>query len=138
MPALTLTGAQDLFEANFALWVQDLRLAVEAVSDTGARLRMPFDQRLVRVGGAVCGQALMALADTAMVFAISAASGGFRPMTTVGQTMSFLRPAANADVLAEARLLKLGRTLAFGEVTLTVAGRADAVAHATSTYALIG
>ena len=58
----------------------------------------------------------MTAADTAMVIAVSAALGEFRPMATVGQTISFLRPVANDDVLVEARVLRLGRTLAFGEV----------------------
>jgi len=60
----------------------------------------------------------MTAADTAMVIAVSAVLGGFRPMATVGQTISFLRPVANDDVLVEARVLRLGRTLAFGEIAL--------------------
>ena len=57
-------------------------------------------------------------------------------MATVGQTISFLRPVANDDVLVEARVLRLGRTLAFGEVALRAAGSGALAAHATTTYAL--
>jgi acyl-coenzyme A thioesterase PaaI-like protein len=71
-----------------------------------------------------------------MVIAVSAALGGFRPMATVGQTISFLRPVANDDVLVEARVLRLGRTLAFGEISLRAAGSGTLAAHATTTYAL--
>ena len=63
---------------------------------------MAFSERLCRHGGVVCGQALMALADTAMVIAILAANRGYRPMTTVDQTTHFMRAVASADVLADA------------------------------------
>jgi len=128
--------AQQILAANFAAWAQDLGLRVEAVGAEAATLRLPFDRRLVRVGGTVCGQALMTAADTAMVIAVSAALGEFRPMATVGQTISFLRPVTNEDVLAEARVLRLGRTLAFGEVAMRAANSGALAAHATTTYAL--
>jgi uncharacterized protein (TIGR00369 family) len=129
-------AAQAVLAENFAPWVRALGLTVEAVSADAATLRLPFDARLVRVGGTVCGQALMTAADTAMVIAVSAALGGFREMATVGQTISFLRPVANDDVLVEARVLRLGRTLAFGEISLRAAASGALVAHATTTYAL--
>jgi uncharacterized protein (TIGR00369 family) len=118
--------------------VLDLHLTVESVDTMSARLRLPFSEQLVRVGGTICGQALMSFADTAMVIAVSAASGGFRPMTTVGQTISFMRPIANADVVAEAKVLRLGKTLAFGEVDLRAGDRDDLAAHVTTTYAILG
>ena len=133
---MTPAAAQAILAQNFAPWVQALGLTVETVAADAATLRLPFDPRLVRIGGTVCGQALMTAADTAMVIACSAALGGFRPMATVGQTISFLRPVANDDVLVEARVLRLGRTLAFGEVALRAAGSGALAAHATTTYAL--
>ena len=51
---------------------------------------MAFSERLCRNGGIVCGQALIALADTAMVIAILAANRGYRPMATVDQTTHFM------------------------------------------------
>ena len=135
---LTVEQANRILAENFAAWVLDLRPTVEAVEKNSARLRVPYSDRLVRVGGTICGQALMSFADTAMVIAISAASGGFRPMTTVGQTISFMRPIANADVVAESRVLRLGKTLAFGEIELRAADRDDLAAHVTTTYAILG
>jgi uncharacterized protein (TIGR00369 family) len=135
---LTVEQANRILPENFAAWVLDLRPTVEAVEKNSARLRVPYSDRLVRVGGTICGQALMSFADTAMVIAISAASGGFRPMTTVGQTISFMRPIANADVVAESRVLRLGKTLAFGEIELRAADRDDLAAHVTTTYAILG
>jgi uncharacterized protein (TIGR00369 family) len=129
-------AAQAVLAENFAPWVQALGLTVETVAADAATLRLPFDPRLVRVGGTVCGQALMTAADTAMVIAVSAAVGGFRQMATVGQTISFLRPVTDDDVLVEARVLRLGRTLVFGEISLRAAGSGALAAHATTTYAL--
>ncbi len=140
-PEFSLDEAKRLLGDVFAPWVQDLRLAVEGLdphgAEPGAALRMPFSQRLCREGGIVCGQALMALADTAMVFAIATASGSYRPMTTVDQTTHFMRPVANADVIANARILRLGKTMAFGRVMLTGASDQKAVAMISSAYALL-
>ena len=106
-------------------------------SEPGAIVRMKYSDRLCREGGVICGQALMSLADSAMVVAIAAASGGFRPMTTVDQTAHFLKPAANSDVLADARVVRLGRSIAFGRVTLSSTADDGAVAMMTSAYALL-
>lgn len=137
MAALAVAAAQDILAANFAPWVLELGLRVEAVEADRAVLRLPYSERLVRVGGMICGQALMSAADTAMVIALSGAFGEFKPVTTVSQNVSFLRPIANQDVLVEARILRLGRTLAFGEITLRPANDDRPAAQATTTYAIL-
>jgi uncharacterized protein (TIGR00369 family) len=129
--------AERMLTDVFAPWVQDLNLSVENLDQEGAVLRMRFSEKLCRDNGVICGQALMSLADTAMVFAVSSAGGAYRPMTTVDQTMHFLRPAANADVLADARVVRLGRTMAFGSVTLTADGDTRPIAMAQLAYALL-
>ena len=132
----------------FAPWVQDLGLSIETLHTSpppdagpdwqpGATLRMAFSERLCRNGGIVCGQALMALADTAMVIAILAANRGFRPMTTVDQTTHFLKAVASSDVLAEARVVRLGRTMSFGRVTLRAAADSKPVAMVSSAFAML-
>jgi uncharacterized protein (TIGR00369 family) len=146
-------GLFDIAEARrvltevFAPWVQDLALSIERIETAppasapadwqpGAILRMAFSERLCH-GGIVCGQALMALADTAMVFAILAANGGFRPMTTVDQTTHFMRAVSSSDVLADARVVRLGRTMSFGRVTLLSATDNKPVAMASSAFAML-
>jgi uncharacterized protein (TIGR00369 family) len=99
-------------------------------------MRMAYDKRLCRIGGTVCGQALMAFADTSMVIVNAAALGGFREMATTSQNTSFFRPVVERDVIARGRVLKPGRLLMFGEVTLYGDGDERPVAHVTSTYAL--
>lgn len=137
MSGFNVAAATALLAQSFAPWVQELGLSVERVLSDGVVLRLPFQGRLCREGGTMSGQALLAAADTAMVLAISAANGGFRPMTTVGQSMSFQKPVIGRDVLVEARLQRLGRTMAFGEVHCRVDGDGGLAAHATSTYALL-
>jgi uncharacterized protein (TIGR00369 family) len=131
-------AAEQMLTSVFAPWVQELNLSIERLEADGAVLRMSFSEKLCRDNGVVCGQALMSLADTAMVFAVSSAAGAYRPMTTVDQTMHFLRPAANTDVLANARVVRLGRTMAFGSVTLTTDDNPRPIAMAQIAYALLG
>ncbi|SDF85982.1 uncharacterized domain 1-containing protein [Bradyrhizobium brasilense] len=131
----------------FAPWVQDLNLSIEQFDITppagdadwqpGAILRMPFSERLCRNGGIVCGQALMAFADTAMVLANLAANNGYRPMTTVDQTTHFMRAVTASDVLADARVVRLGRTMSFGRVTLSSATDNKPVAMVSSAFAML-
>jgi len=131
----------------FAPWVQDLDLSIEAFDfapspggadwQPGAILRMPFSERLCRNGGIVCGQALMAFADTAMVLANLAANKGYRPMTTVDQTTHFIRAVTASDVLADARVVRLGRTMSFGRVTLSAATDNKPVAMVSSAFAML-
>ena len=130
-----------------APWVQDLGLLVESIEagrpagapddwQPGAVIRMPFSKKLCRDGGVVCGQSLMALADTAMIFACSAAWNGYRPMSTIDQTTHFLRPV-NFDVLADARVVRIGRTTSFGKVSLYSASDRRPVGMVSSAYAML-
>jgi uncharacterized protein (TIGR00369 family) len=122
-PPAPLTPAQaaEILAENFAPWIQALNLEVEKTTPTTTTLRLPWHPSLAREGGTLCGQALMAAADTATVLAISAARGAFCPMTTVQQNTTFQRPIKNTDVLITAHVTKLGRTLAFTDITMTPA-----------------
>ncbi len=130
-------AATTLLKTVFAQWVQDLDLSIENIDAESAILRMRFSEKLCRDNGVVCGQSLMSLADTAMVFAISAAVGDYLPMTTVDQTLHFLRPATRVDILAEARIIRLGRTMAFGAVSIRAVDDERPVALAQTAYALM-
>ncbi|MET8507594.1 PaaI family thioesterase [Streptomyces sp. NPDC004787] len=136
--ALTPAAAEKILADNFAPWVLDLGLTVDAVDDSGAVLRLPWSDRLAREGGGLSGQALMAAADTATVIAVAAARGGFVPMTTVQQSISFQRPVVGTDVLVRARLTKAGKRMAFADITMTAEGGEEPAAHATAVYALLG
>jgi uncharacterized protein (TIGR00369 family) len=134
---MTVADAEALLEEAFAPWIREMGIAVLAVGDGTATLQIAPSVRLNRIGGTLCGQAMMALADTAMVFAVAGASGGFVPMATIGQNTAFLRAPGAAPVTAEARLIRKGRQVVYGEVTLHDGDPARPVAHATSTYMLL-
>jgi uncharacterized protein (TIGR00369 family) len=123
---------------HFAPWVRDLGLEVTGIGENEATLRLPWSDRLAREGGALSGQALMAAADTATVIAVCAARGAYGPMTTVQLSTTFQRPIAGTDVHVTARLTKLGRTLAFADITMAAAGASELAAHATAVYAILG
>jgi len=129
---------QRLCSEIFAPWVQALDLQVRALKDGELTLALPVTPPHVHAGGVLCGQTLMAAADSAMVLAISAQLGSFQPMTTVQLQTSFLRPVPGdaGEVQVLARVLKLGRQLVFGEIECRLASGTLA-AHATTTYALL-
>jgi uncharacterized protein (TIGR00369 family) len=120
-----------------APWVQELGLRVESFDDTGVMLRLPDNPQLSRIGGMLCGQAMMAAADTAMVVALINHFGEFRPCTTVQMNNSFLKPLSNQDALIEARVIRAGKALAFGEVDIRGANDGKSVCRATTTWALL-
>ncbi|WP_406269386.1 PaaI family thioesterase [Streptomyces sp. NBC_00191] len=135
---LSLADAEKILADNFAPWVLDLGLVVVETGETHAVLRLPWSGRLAREGGGMSGQALMAAADTATVIAVTSARGVYGPMTTVQQSTSFQRAVLDADVLVDARITKLGKRMAFADITMTAEGSPDVVARASTVYALLG
>lgn len=121
-----------------APWVRDLGLRVAAARPGEVELVLPVAPRLVHGGGVLCGQAMMAAADTAMVLAVMTKLGGFKPMTTVQLQTSFLKPVAGdaGEARLLARVLRMGKSLVFGEILLHTP-KGDLAAHATTTYALL-
>jgi uncharacterized protein (TIGR00369 family) len=134
---VTREQLQSALPEYFAPWVQALKLQVETVGPDSVVLRLPQDASLSRVGGMLCGQAMMAAADTAMVLALIRHFGEFLPCTTVQMNTSFLKPLSQQDALVEARVLRAGKSLAFGEIDLRGAVDGKSVCRSTTTYALL-
>src|SRR6266849_5083825 len=111
-------------------------LSIEAVWDGGGRVRQAYSDGSVRPGGTISGPTMMALADFAMYVAVLAAIGPVPLAVTTNLNINFLRKPARCDLVAEARLLKLGKRLAVGEVTIRSDGEEAPVAHVTSTYSI--
>ena len=128
---------QSALPAYFAPWVQELGLVVDSFDGDGVTLRLPKADRLSRVGGMLCGQAMMAAADTAMVLALINHFGEFRPCTTVQMNTSFLKPLSGQDGLVHARVLRAGKSLAFGDIDIRGAQDGKSVCRSTVTYALL-
>lgn len=113
--------------------------AVERADASGVCLHLHVRPHHLRPGGTVSGPAMFALADVALYLAILCRAGkGAKRALTVNCAMDFLRaPAGDRDLLAEARLLRLGRNLAVGDVLISSEGSEGAVARAGLTYALL-
>ena len=111
--------------------------AVERADEGGVTLRLLAQERHLRPGGTVSGPALFALADVAMYLAILSRIGPVALAVTTNCSIDFMRkPEAGRDVLAEARILKLGRALAVGDVLLFSEGKPEPVARAGLTYSI--
>jgi uncharacterized protein (TIGR00369 family) len=113
-----------------------LGLTIEHLDDKTIRLRLPTDERHLRPGGTVSGPTLMWLADCGFYLLILAQLGPVALAVTTNLNINFMRKAEAGDVIGEGRLLKLGKTLAVGDFTMWSAGKKEAIAHATLTYAI--
>ena len=136
-PKLTRKQLVALLEAEFpeaSHAVGDYE--IEEVWHGGARVRRRHHERSLRPGGTVSGPVIMALADFTMYVAVLSAIGWVPLAVTTNLTINFLRKPTARDLLAEARLIKLGKRLAVGEVGISSDGKEDLVAHVTSTYSI--
>jgi uncharacterized protein (TIGR00369 family) len=135
--AMTVEDLERFLRAEFPqVYHSDSGLGVEAVWERGCRVRQAFRQISVRPGGTISGPTMMALADFAMYVAVLVAIGPVPLAVTINLNINFLRRPAPRDLVAEARLLKLGKRLAMGEVTIYSEGGMEPVAHVTSTYSI--
>jgi uncharacterized protein (TIGR00369 family) len=112
-------------------------LAIEHADGQRCRIRQRFRESMLRPGGTVSGATLMALADCAMYVVLLSAIGPVGLAVTTNLNINFLRKGAGGqDVIAEAKILKLGKRLAVGEVTLLSGDSPDPIAHVTATYSI--
>jgi uncharacterized protein (TIGR00369 family) len=109
---------------------------IEEVGPLSARMRMEYHERHIRPGGTLSGPSMMALADLAVYVAILAHIGPVALAVTTSLNFNFLRKPEPRALMAECRLLKLGKRLAVGEVSLFSEGSSDVVCHATGTYSI--
>ena len=109
---------------------------IEELRDGFVRIRAGVSERYLRPGGTVSGPTLMTIADTAMYYLVLGMIGPVALALTTNLNMNFLRAPKLADVIAEAEMLKLGKRLAVGQVTIYSDGSDEPVAHATVTYSI--
>lgn len=110
---------------------------VEAVSEGDIRVRLLTDHRHLRPGGTISGPSMFSLADVSAYLATLALIGPRALAVTTNCSIDFMRkPAAGADLIAEAHVLKLGRQLSVTDVLIYSDGSDKPVARATLTYAL--
>lgn len=111
-------------------------LTIERVEYADVRVRRHFQEDSIRPGGTISGATMMELADFAMYVAVFSAVGPQPLAVTTNLNINFLRKPGKGDLIADARLMKIGKRLAVGEVTICSDGASEPVAHATSTYSI--
>lgn len=139
-PAVLLTADQvsDLIDAHFPqVHAGGKHLHIQSVSHHVARVRMQADDSQIRPGGTISGPAMFKLADFSLwVVLLGALGEAALQAVTTNLTINFLSRPRPGDMIADARIIKLGRRLAVGEIELYSVGSDDMVAHATATYAI--
>lgn len=132
MPKMTTEEVVDFLESAFPGSTE--LFGIEEIGVRSARIRLRFNARHLRPGGTISGPTLMALADTAMWVALLGEVGSDGVSVTTHLSVDFLRRPEPVDVIAETRILKVGRRLATGIVTMYSEGDPEPVACATVTY----
>jgi uncharacterized protein (TIGR00369 family) len=124
---------RDEFPQTFS----DGDITIESADGETCLLRRRYNERMLRPGGTVSGPTLMEMADLAMYVALLSAIGPVALAVTTNLNINFLRRGLpGQDVLAAAKLLKLGKRLAVGEVNLLSGSSPDPIAHVTATYSI--
>jgi len=111
-------------------------LTIEKVWYGGGLVRQAYSDRFIRPGGTISGPTMMMLADFALYVAVLSAIGQVALAVTINLNINFLRRPEKRDLIAEAKILKLGKRLAVMEVNLFSDGSEEPVAHVTSTYSI--
>ncbi len=110
---------------------------VEEVKANEVTMRLKIAERHLRPGGTVSGPSMFALADVSAYIATLAMIGPQALAVTTNCSLDFMRkPKAGVDLIATAKLLKLGRQLSVSHVLVYSEGMAEPVAQATMTYAI--
>ena len=127
----------ELLEREFSqMFNRDSGTTIEDAWHGGCRVRRAFSEKSLRPGGTISGPTMMGLTDFAMYVAILASVGPVPLAVTTNLNINFLRKPAQRDLIAEARLIKLGKRLAVGEVEIYSDGEEEMVSHATATYSI--
>jgi uncharacterized protein (TIGR00369 family) len=134
---MTVPELETFLRAEFPQAFSRGDVLIEAADGASCRLRQHYSEQMLRPGGTISGPTLMALADFAMYVVLLSAIGPVGLAVTTNLNINFLRKGiAGQDVLAAARLLKLGKRLAVGEVSLLSDSSPDPIAHVTATYSI--
>jgi len=122
--------AEQMLAEVFAPWVVDLGLKPLGFDETGGRFLLPANDRLVHVGGVICGQAAASAADTCAVVALAAVNGRFRYCSTVDLSAKFMRPLPPGDAEIRVTVLSNGKRMAYAQADIRSSG-ADKIAVTT-------
>jgi len=134
---MSAAEVEKLLEREFSqVMSRGSAIVIEDAWHGGCRVRRAFSEKSLRPGGTISGPTMMGLTDFAMYVAILASIGPVPLAVTTNLNIHFLRKPAPRDLIADARLIKLGKRLAVGEVSIRQDGEEDMVSHATATYSI--
>lgn len=113
------------------------KFVLESFDEDSVTIRRKIDIEDLRPGGTVSGPTMMSLADCAIYIAILREIGIVALAVTTSLNINFLRkPVADKDILGICKILKLGKALAVGEVTIYSEGDDRPIAHSVGTYSI--
>jgi len=135
MSKVTNTSFNRLISEGIPL-ASELGVCAEHMGEGEALLRLPYNDGSIRPGGSISGPHMMLLADACMYAVVMSLIGEVALAVTTNLNINFLQKPSNTDLLAEGRIIKLGKRLAVIEVSIISADSDDIVAHATGTYSI--
>ena len=135
MPEISVEEFNDIIRAELS-WAHEIGMHADWIGEGAAVLRLPYRETMLRPGGVISGPMIMALADASMYAVALSLIGKIKLAVTTSFNINFLYRANPADLLADGRILKLGKRLAVMEVSVHSEGREEPVAHATGTYSI--
>ena len=127
--------AQNMLLSVTAPWIQDLDLQIISISELKCKFTLKYSEKIVRAGNIICGQAIVSAADTAMIVAVISAIGEYQEITTVDISCKYLRPLLRGGGLIETEILKLGKRLVVGRITIKDIQSNKSAAEISCTYA---
>lgn len=117
-------------------WAEEYQIKLENIEEGLAVMRLPYHQNSTRPGGTISGPHMMMLADACMYAVVLGMIGKVKLAVTTNFNINFLRKPSKIDLLAEGKIIKLGKRLAVLEVSILTAGDLELMAHATGTYSI--
>lgn len=138
-PAMTIDELNAFLDAVFPSAMHQAggrRMSVEKLGYGTCTVRLVFSEKQIRPGGTISGPTMMGLSDFAIYVAVLSAVGKVPLALTTNLNINFLKAPAPRDLIAECRLIKIGKRLCVGEASLTSEGDDELVAHATATYSV--
>jgi uncharacterized protein (TIGR00369 family) len=133
MSEISLEHFNKLIDAELP-WAADVGIRLDSIERGKATMLLPYQQRSIRPGGSISGPYMMMLSDACMYAVVLSMIDGAKLAVTTNFNIIFLRKPSESDLIAEGKIIKLGKRLAVMEVSILT--ESDIVAHATGTYSI--
>lgn len=132
---ISIADFDDLLKTGLP-WTAMLDISTEKMLAGAVTMRLPYRADSTRPGGTISGPHMMLLADACMYGVVLSLIGRVELAVTTNLNINFLRKPRESDLVAEGKIIKLGKRLAVLEVALHSEAEDKLVAHATGTYSI--